>query len=70
MKLKSLNRRFKQDYDRVFQKDPESANLFLLLFELANERGEVVADERELARLFNARFKNPREYALKRVANE
>lgn len=59
-----LNKRFKRDYDRIFRKDPESANLFLLLFELSNERGEVVTDERELARLFKARFEDPREYQL------
>lgn len=65
-----FSRRFKQNYDRIFRKDPESANLFLLLAEIANERGEVMTDERELARLFEARFHNPREYALRRISDE
>jgi hypothetical protein len=58
------NRKFKRDYDRLFRKDPPAANVFLLLCELADERGQVKTDEAELARLMAARFENPRAYQL------
>ena len=60
------NRRFRRDYDRIFKRNPEAANLFLMLAEMADEQGQVVTDEAELARLMSARFNNPMEYALKR----
>lgn len=58
------NRKFKRKYNRTFKKDPEAANMFLLLCELANEKGEVMTDKNELAELFAARFNDPEEYAL------
>jgi hypothetical protein len=57
-------RKFKKDYDRLFKKDPLAANTFLLICELADERGQVVTDEQEIADLMAARFEDPREYAL------
>jgi len=63
MKFKA-NKRFKRDYDRIFKKDPEAANLFLLLCELADKNGRVLIDEVELVRLMEARFKNARERQL------
>ena len=58
------NRKFKKEYDRIFRQDPEAANLFLLLCELANEKGEVVSNEEELAILMDARFNDYRESQL------
>ncbi len=58
------NRKFRRDYDRLFKKDPGAANLFLLLAEIADENGQVQADEKELASLMSARFDDPQEYAL------
>lgn len=58
------NRKFKRQYDRIFQQDPAAANLFLLLAELADERGQVKTDERELVRLMAARFENAEAYQL------
>ncbi len=58
------NRRFKKKYDRLFKKDPMGANMFLLLCELADERGQVMTDEEEIAELMAARFNDPEEYAL------
>lgn len=58
------NRKFKCRYDRLFKKDPLGANTFLLLCELADEKGQVEMDPEELARLMAARFEDPRRYAL------
>lgn len=64
------NRKFKKKYNRIFRKDPLAANTFLLLAELADEKGQVVlnGDESQVAerlqQLFFARFNDPREYAL------
>ena len=58
------NRKFKKDYDRLFRKDPLAANTFLLICELADERGQVVTDEQEIAELMAARFEDPRRYVL------
>lgn len=58
------NQRFKRKYERIFRQHPEAANLFLLLAELADTNGQVVTDERELTRLFAARFNRPDEYAM------
>lgn len=55
---------FKRDYDRLFKKDPLAANTFLLLCELADEKGQVVTNEQEIADLMEARFEDPRRYAL------
>lgn len=58
------SRRFRRDYDRLFRKNPAAANVFLLLAELADEKGQVVTDERELQGLMAARFTDPRAYQL------
>ena len=58
------NKKFKRHYDRIFKQEPVMANLFLLLCELADERGQVKIDEQELAELMAARFEDPRKYAL------
>ena len=58
------NRRFKKDYDRLFKKDPLGANTFLLLCEIANEKGQLMINEQEIADLMAARFEDPEEYAL------
>ena len=58
------NRRFRRKYDRLFKQDPRAANIFLLLCELANEKGQVEADPAELVKLMAARFDDPRRYEL------
>lgn len=59
------NRRFKMKYNKLFNKDPLGANVFLLLAELADKRGEVkVSDERELLELLAIRFDEPEAYQL------
>lgn len=60
-----VNNRIKKEYDRLFRRDPLAANLYLLLFEIADGKGQVVTDEKELAVLMAARFEDPKEYALK-----
>lgn len=60
-------RRFRRDYDRIFRKDPLAANTFLLLCEIADEKGQVILPsppEEELQRLLKARFDDPRRYSL------
>lgn len=61
------SRRFQRDYDRLFRKDPLGANVFLLLAELANERGEVrlgSIPEAEIQQLMITRFDDCRAYQL------
>jgi len=58
------NRRFRRKYNRLFRKDPLAANTFLLLCELADEKGQVETNEKDLADLMTARFNDPEEYAL------
>ena len=58
------NRRFRKRYDKIFRKDPLAANTFLLLCELANEKGRVMTDPEELAELMAARFEDPEAYQL------
>ena len=58
------NRYFRRDYDRLFSKNPAGANMLLLLCELADDKGQVITDETELAQLFSARFEDPRAYSL------
>jgi len=64
----SVNRKFRRDYDRFFRREPVTANLFLLLCELADKRGKIRIDTpepaEELARLMAARFDDPRAYQL------
>jgi hypothetical protein len=61
-------RKFKRHYNRLFRKNPLGANVFLLLAELANERGEVGLEtpfpEIEIQRLMVARFDDCRAYQL------
>lgn len=59
-----LNRKFKRQYNKIYRRDPAAANLFLLLAELADEKGRVITDERQLAELMSARFNDFKEYAL------
>lgn len=58
------NRKLRRRYNRIFRQNPEAANLYLLLFELADKKGKVITDESELARLMAARFNDPKEYQL------
>ena len=54
------NRKFRRDYDRIFKKDPAAANVFLLLAELAEAKGQIKfawpLPEAEIQRLMAARF--------------
>jgi hypothetical protein len=59
------SRHFLRDYNRLFKKDPASANVFLLLCELADEKGKVrlgPCPEAKIQQLMAARFDNPRTY--------
>ena len=65
------NRKFKKEYDRLFKQDPVGANIFLLLAELADDKGRVKVQgsnekevAKELSRLMDARFNDPAEYAI------
>ena len=58
------NKKFKKDYDRLFKQDPLAANTFLLICELADEKGQVVTNEQEIVDLMTARFEDPWRYAL------
>lgn len=59
------NRRFRREYKKLFERDPLTANTFLLLCELADEKGQVfVAGPGELAKLMAARFEDPKEWQL------
>jgi len=59
------NRRFRRQYDKIFRQDPGAANLFLLLAELADDKGQVqVRDEDELAELMAVRFDDWQGYQL------
>ncbi len=68
MKYFESSRNFRREYDRIFKKDPAAANVFLLLAELANERGSIRFEtpfpEIEIQRLMAARFSDPRAYQL------
>jgi len=56
---------FKKEYDKLFRKNPLAANLYLLLCEIADDKGQVKTNEKELAILMQARFNDPKEYGLK-----
>ena len=58
------NRKFRKKYNWLFKKDPLAANIFLLLCELADEKGQVITNEKEIAELMAIRFEDPKEYAL------
>lgn len=62
-----MNRKFRREYRKIFKKDPMAANLFLLLSELADDRGQVHLGpdaEGQLALLMAARFEDPTAYQL------
>jgi hypothetical protein len=65
-----LNHKFKKKYRKLFRQDPLSANLFLLLCELAGPDGKVIfpkdpeAIDQELASLMQARFEDPHGWQL------
>jgi len=65
------NRKFKKEYNKIFKRDPLAANTFLLLAELADDKGQVkiqgTTEEeiaKEVQRLLIACFNDPEEYAL------
>ncbi len=58
------NRKFKKRYDRLYHQNPLGANMFLLIAELANDKGRVKTTEEELTVLFNTRFDDPHAYQL------
>lgn len=59
------NKNFRREYNKLFKKDPLTANTLLLLCELANEKGQVKTDPKEIAELMAIRFNDPcKEYAL------
>ena len=58
------NRAFRRRYNWIFKRDPGTANVFLLLAELADERGQVETTEDEMLELMSARFEDYREYQL------
>ena len=58
------NRRFRRDYDRLFREDPKAANTFLLLCELADDRGHVETTAEEILVLLAIRFEDPEAYQL------
>ncbi len=66
----NFNKKFRKKYQRIFKKDPLSANLFLLLCELAGPDGKVIlpkdpgAIDQELASLMQARFEDPHGWQL------
>ena len=63
----TVNRRFKRDYDRLFQKNPVAANILLLLSELADEQERVYFSsmpEVEIQKLLLVRFDDPMAYQL------
>lgn len=66
------NRKFKRDYNRLYRQDPAAANVFLLLAELADEKGvvkfEAPSPEAEIQRLMIARFSDLKAYQLPRGA--
>jgi hypothetical protein len=61
------SRRCRRNYDRLFKKDPAAANVFLLLAELADEKGNVQlgpCPEAEIQELMTARLNDCRAYQL------
>lgn len=58
------NKKFRKKYNWLYKQDPLAANTFLLVCEIADERGRVETSPEELAVLFAARFEDPEEYVL------
>lgn len=52
------NRKFRRKYDQIYRQDPMAANTFLLICELADEKGKVETSPEELAELMTARFRD------------
>jgi hypothetical protein len=52
------NRKFWRKYRSLFKKNPFEANLFLLLCEIADNKGQVETDPDELALLMAIRFED------------
>ena len=69
-KVMKYNKAFKKDYNLIFKEDPIAANMMLLFMEIANKEGQVIleGDEqkqaKQISKLMNARFNDPREYQL------
>lgn len=70
MKTHKPTRDWRAEYNRLFHINPMTANVFLLLTELANERGCVEVSEADLARLMAARFEDPQAWALEGLEYE
>lgn len=63
----TVSRKIRRQYDRLFRKDPLIANTWLLLAELADQKGQVClgpCPELELQQLMTARFEDCRAYQL------
>ncbi|MGV8057879.1 MAG: hypothetical protein AB2L12_07660 [Smithellaceae bacterium] len=62
------SRKFRREYNRRYRKDPATANVFLLLAELADEKGEIrfesLSPKTEIQHLMATRFDDPRAYQL------
>lgn len=61
------NRAFKKDYDKLFKKDPLQANMLLLLYDLADKKGQITFEGdsiEQIQELMFARFNDPLEYQL------
>ena len=60
-------RKFRRDYNRLFKRDPAAANVMLLLYELADDKGQVhmgPCPEAEIQQLMTTRFDDCRAYQL------
>lgn len=72
----SPNRKFRKRYRSLFLKDPLTANLFLLLCEVAGPDGRVILPDdpekvdQQLRDLMAARFKDPWGWQLGEETNE
>ncbi len=49
-------KKLREEYDRLFAKNPAGANTWLLLQELKDEKGQVLTNEKQLAKLLGIRF--------------
>lgn len=64
------NKAFKRDYDKMFKKDPATANMMILFLDIADEKGEFTLNgtkeeqAEQIAILMNIRFENCEEYQL------
>lgn len=64
------NKAFKKEYDKIFNHDPLAANIFLMLVDMADEKGEIYFEGSEdqmndqINILVNGRFNDVFEYQL------